>query len=54
VPHQIEAEKIKAGGFAAHFKKATDFLSSFGIQRTFREILTICLRKDVFFGTSAR
>ena len=51
VPHQIETEKIKAGGFAAHFKKATDFLSSFGIQRTFREILTICLREDVYFGT---
>ena len=50
-PHQIEAEKIKAGNFTAHLKKTTDFLSSFGIQRTFREILTICLREDVFFGT---
>jgi len=51
VPHQIEAEKIKAGNFTAHLKKATDFLSSFGIARTFREILTICLREDVYFGT---
>ena len=51
VPHQIEAEKIKAGSFAAHLKKATDFLSAFGIARTFREILTICLREDVYFGT---
>ena len=51
VPHQIEAEKIKSGSFAAHLKKATDFLSSFGIARTFREILTICLREDVYFGT---
>jgi hypothetical protein len=50
-PYQIEAEKIKSGGFAAHLKKATDFLSAFGIPRTFREILTICLREDVYFGT---
>ena len=51
VPHQIEAEKIKAGNFTTQFKKATDFLSSFGVARTFREILTICLREDVYFGT---
>jgi len=51
VPYQIEAEKIKIGNFTSHLKKTTDFLSAFGIPRTFREILTICLREDVFFGT---
>ena len=51
VPYQIEADKIKADNFSTHLKKATDFLSAFGIPRTFREILTICLREDVYFGT---
>jgi hypothetical protein len=51
VPYQIEAEKIRSGNFATQFQKTTDFLSAFGIQRSFREILTICLREDVYFGT---
>ena len=51
LPYGIDASSAK-GRFAKKFLKASDYVSKFDIKRQCKDILTVCLREDVYYCTA--
>ena len=51
LPYGIDASAVK-GDLRKKFLKASDYVSKFDIKRQCKDILTVCLREDVYYCTA--
>ena len=50
-PYRIDPEKEKHSAIKSNYRRTMNLLSLFDVRTQFPQLLTVCLREDVFYGT---
>ena len=51
VPYRVDPKSVNVKSMNRNYRKVLNLLSSMNIKAQFPDILTVCLREDVFYGT---